>query len=446
MRYFYDMEKLNKLLKRCSVALFLILLISSLLAAQMITGRLGTSVYTFEKFDTVGISKVISRGIQTFQFSVTESDVSIQTSLYGASNLSHSFGNDAVFRVNNLFMRWRNIGSTGDVSVGRIPVFAGVGNGVLDGVHFKLRFIENQITATGYGGTNVHPDLRSAGFDNLGNNFFLGGQLLGAFVQNFRISLSYMNKRIQRDGYSATRFDTLLNPISTLVLFDSRAEQLFGVDARYSDNQLFSLYGRYDHDINMKRILRFQASGRVEVSQEFAFTADYLYRQPRIYANSWFTVFPVSSINEIEGGVEYAFSEFLKGFGKFAYVQYTDASTNRFTLGVTSEHGNLSYAGITGYAGVLHSLSAQCMYPLLDRKLIPTVGLSYASYKFTEEEQQENTFAGSLGAIARPDQSFSVNMQAQWLKNKTLKNDIRLLVKLDYWFNYNLNLFAGGNE
>jgi hypothetical protein len=73
--------------------------------------------------------------------------------------------------------------------------------------------------------------------------------------------------------------------------------------------------------------------------------------------------------------------------------------------------------------------------------LIPTLGVSYTSYKLSASENTENTVAASLGLIARPLQMLSVDVQGQWLSNKVYKNDVRLYAGVNFWVSEKLNLF-----
>jgi hypothetical protein len=77
------------------------------------------------------------------------------------------------------------------------------------------------------------------------------------------------------------------------------------------------------------------------------------------------------------------------------------------------------------------------MYPLFEKKLIPTVGASFATYRLdrTNDERQE-IFSGSVGAIVRLLSSFSFDAQVQWARNKIAENDVRAFGKISYWFNH----------
>lgn len=407
--------------------------------AQVVNGRLSSALYTWEKFDTVEVSKVLMRGLQTLQLSVTEGDVSLQTYLGGGTNFNEPFGNEGVVHVYNAFLRWKNIGSIADVTVGRVPVFAGVGNGTVDGGLLRARFFDNNLTVVAYGGANARANLSQTNLENLKDNQLFGGQVIVNLLREFPLGVSYMRRNAKREPYTGTRPDSLLNPVSVLFTPDSRAEQLFGVDARYT-YQIVTAYGRYDYDIYTKRSLRAQFSGRVNAMERLDFTADYVYREPRIFSNSPFTVFPTSSVNEYEGGVEYSFSSTLRANGKLAYVKYTDDDAMRYTLSVYAEYGGLRYSGATGYAGELNSVYVQAMYPLFDRRLIPTVGVSYATYRLMKDGKQENIFAASVGGVLRPQQDYSLDLQVQWLQNPITRSDVRLFGKVQYWFHHNLGL------
>ena len=420
-----------------------VLLSASLAHSQYINGRFSTSFYTFKKYDTTDVSKVLARGYQTLQLEMVQGNVSIQTSLYGATDIAGSFGDDALVRFNNLFLRWRKIGGILDFNLGRIPVFAGVGNGIVDGALVKARGWNDGLTFVAYGGANVRADLVSPGFTDLGKNFLAGAQVIGNVPAGGRVALSYVNRNIKRDSYYSQRSDSLYNTIQTLVTPDYRAEQVLGADVRYDGSRLVTGYGRYDYDLYEKKNLRTQLELRVVAAENLAVLADYIYREPRLFYNSFFTIFPVNTIREYEGGVEYSFRPTVRAYGKFGYVQYTGDASRRFTLGMNTQYLSISYSGTNGYAGLLNSVAIEEMYPFLDRTVIPTVGLSYANYNFDENGgTTNNVYAASLGCIYRPTQKFSVDAQLQVLQTPVMKSDVRLFAKINYWFNHTLNFFG----
>lgn len=109
-------------IKLATLSFAVLVLLPHTALPQRISGRFTTAVYTFEKFDTVNSSKVIARGFQTMLFDISQGNVSLHTSLYGATNISQSFGNEANIRVSNLFLRWKNIARVLEMNIDRKSV------------------------------------------------------------------------------------------------------------------------------------------------------------------------------------------------------------------------------------------------------------------------------------------------------------------------------------
>jgi hypothetical protein len=114
------------------------------LYAQLVSGRVSASVYGLEKYDTVNVSNTVARGIQTLQLNIAQGDISFQTYLTGAIDADQSFGTSGEIRARNLFLQWKNVAKGLDMNLGRIPVFAGVGVGTVDGALLRTRMIDRK--------------------------------------------------------------------------------------------------------------------------------------------------------------------------------------------------------------------------------------------------------------------------------------------------------------
>jgi len=418
----------------------LILFIANTSFAQQINGRFSTSFYSWERFTGVNTSNMITRLYQNLQFDASHEQFSFHTSLTGAIGGASSFSDDGLVRVYNAYLRWKNIGNVLDVNLGRVPVFAGVGIGTVDGLLFKSKLYGEKVVLTGYGGANVSSNLQMNGYKNINKNFFTGGQLIAYLFDGSRIGLSYTNRNRLMKGYTAIRPDSIYDPISVIIQPEVRKEQLVGMDASYYYGSQFSAYGRFDYDINSSHVLRGEVNSRVAVTQKLAFTGTYLYREPRIPYHSFFSIFESESINEIEGGVEYSLCSPVSTFGRVAFVQYGEELSRRLSIGLNSKYCSFRYSGSNGYTGQLVSYNAEAMYPLFDRKFIPTAGASFTIYRLDEKiGNREELFGGSLGVIVRIMSSFSIDTQVQWLKNKIAKDDVRVFGKVSYWFNHNFS-------
>ena len=421
----------------------LVVLGVTMTAAQLVTGRLATSFYAWERFDTVGTSQQSVRAFQAVQLSIAQGDVSLHTSLMGVTNVVGAFGDAGRVRLYNLYLSWLNIGKTVDLHFGRQFVYAGVGNGSIDGIMAQAYFLNRGIRVTGFGGATVSPEFTDVR-KNMHDNYHFGGQVMTTLIPNAQVGISYANRREERDPYWTLRArDTSFSPVPYQVMNDAEAEELGSADASYSLHDRLSVYGRYDYDFKNDRTSRAQGGVRVNVTSAVALTGDYIHRIPRVSFNSIFSAFVTNAVDEIECGVEYGFTPMLRAFGRVAGVSYTDEKSTRWTVGVNSAYGSASYSGSNGYAGELQAFSVQGTYPLFGRIVVPMAGFSYSSYRLSKESEQNSAVGVLLGAIVRPVPAFTFDVQGQWLNNKLLQRDMRLQVKLMYWFAQRLSIFNG---
>ncbi len=424
------MNKLTRILFACAVAAGVS---PTLSFSQLINGRLIGSFYTFEKFDTVGVSKKFVRGFQSALFDVAYADFSIHTHFQVAGNLQSKLDEVPDYRFYYLYAKWKNILDVAEFSFGRMPYFAGVGNGTLDGGLLKFWCPENRFKLTLYGGQTTPLEYELKDWKKLKNNFTVGGQLLINAIDNARIGISYVNRHRERTGYWATREDSLLNPVQVYVVPTVAQEQYLSGDVSYRYERL-TAYGRYDYDLNFKKTQRGQLGVRLGVMDDLHVSADYIHREPRVLFNSFFSLFDLKAVDEFELGADYMVTPEYRAFARVAYVKYSGDNSVRYTAGLAHRFVGLTYRGSSGYAGELTNLSLQAFYPFMDNMLVPSLGLAYVSYKFDASSAREDGFAGTLGASVRPLQQLSFDLQGQYLTNRVVKSDLRLFGKVNFWF------------
>ena len=401
--------------------------------AQYVSGRVSTAFYGWEQFDTVGVSQQRIRAYQTAQLTVSQGDFSLTTFLQGSTNLAGSFGDAGRVRFYNLYLSWLNIGKVAEVHLGRQSVYAGVGVGSLDGLVARARLLNNTLMITGYGGAAVGPEFTMP--SKFSAHAMYGGQVVTTALPGARIGLSYMKRQEERDPYWTIRArDTSFSPTPFYVEPYEDAEELASADARYDYRDRFSVYGRFDVDILNARTARAQGGARVQITERLAVSADYIHRLPRVMYNSIFSAFVANAVDELEGGVEYGFTPMLRAFGRVAAVSYTDEKSTRWTVGLNTGYATIAYAGSNGYAGELTSVSAQASYPLFGKMIIPTAGVSYASYRLSKESTRDDAIGVILGAAVRRTAAITCDVQGQWLTNKLMQRDLRVQARFSYWF------------
>jgi hypothetical protein len=341
-----------------------------------------------------------------------------------------------------MYLRWANIGKALDLALGRQAVFGGVGYGTIDGLRAKLRLFNSLLTVSAYGGATPEEDYRGVS-KSAKDNLSLGGHITTSVIPNTQVGLSYMNRRSQRDPYWTTRMrDTSFTPVPYQVTFEPESEELIGGDVYYTLTGVISAYGRYDHDLANNRVSRGQLGMRVLITPQLGLTLESITRTPRISYNSIFTAFVPNSTQEIEAGLEYEVLPRLRAYGRVASIQVTDDQGTRWTVGVNTGYGSLSYTGSSGYVGALQSFALFGNYPLLENRLIPQAGIAFSSYRMSEQDDRATAFAFVLGGTWRPVRSFSVDLQGQWLTNEIYARDLRGMLKLNYWFAERLSLFG----
>jgi hypothetical protein len=434
-------------MKRTVLSTMIGLCLAASVTGQRVNGRFVTSVYAWQRDDTVGVQRTLVLGYQTMQFDMYQKDISLHANLQGFNDFGFNVvglpqvSSGPQVRFYNLYIKASRIANVLDLSFGRQPVYAGVGNGTIDGLLSRLQFAEGKAAIVGYAGAVPPPFQKAALVENIDKNFMLGGQVVATPVPEARLALSYMNRRVEQSPYFAVRRDSLNNALGVYVTPEPFSEQFVGIDASYRRAASVYVYGRYEYDLNYEQISRGQAFGRVSVTDKLALTGEYIYRSPRLPFHSFFSIFPRNSVKELEGGVEYTITPLCRAFGKVAKVWYVDDDTRRYSAGLGSEYGSMMYSGSVGYGGKLNSFSAQVYYPLLERILVPSAGVSWAEYRLSREAPVEHTTAALLGSTFRPVPSVAFDVQLQWLKNRIVKNDLRFFLKLNYWFTEQLNLF-----
>jgi hypothetical protein len=409
------------------------------LQGQLLTGRLTTSFYGWQGRDANNAKLNFLRGYENIQFDANQGMFSFGTNLQVSNDFVAKIGTDPELRLSSLVFRARRIANMVDVSVGRQFIFAGVGNGLMDGADLKLSVLNGKLGAQFYGGYNVVESRTLSWKKSLPDNAFYGVQITGSPIDDLLLGVSYMNRTRTPDAFTVVRLDSLFNPYLVTLYYTPYEEEYASFDAQYALLANVSVYGRGDYDVNLERLSRAELSARVGVLQSLFVTGEFLHREPRLAYNSIFAVFNNYSTQEVEGGVEYDIAPTFRTFARYAFVNYKDDNSQRITFGGSYEFLSASFTRNIGFAGDLNGVALQAAYPLQDRTLIPMVGVGYGSYKISPDDPTNTVINGSIGLTYRPMQSLSADIQTQVMQNRLYNNDVRIFLKVNYWFSAKLN-------
>ena len=409
------------------------------LQAQIINGRFSSSIYSFERFDTPTTSANSIRSFQMLTLNINQDNFSLRSYFNLENDFAKEMQNDPRFRFYNLYLEARNLFDIATIKLGRQPLFNSVAGGLFDGINLDLK--SEDFKLRGYYGGNVPAYQKFELTENWSDNFIAGGKFTTEAIENFRFALSYINKNFKPQDYYAFRLDENLNPINILIENNSNQYQFASAEVEYSLENIFSIDTRFDYDLNFETASKFEVVGRYENIENLGLNVYYNYRQPKIRYNSIFSVFDYGNTQEIELGADYKLNENYSVLGKVGNVIYKDDNSQRITLGLITNYGTINYRKNLGYSGELDALSLYTGYTFLDGFLTPSLGIAFTSYKLSEADEKNNLTTLLGGVNIRPWRALSFDLQGQFMNNKIYNEDFRFFLKLNYWFNTNLNLF-----
>lgn len=424
-------------MKRFTITLVLLIGIPLAISGQIINGRFSSSIYTFERFDSLDASTTHLRAYQTLNLNINKSNYSLRTYFNMENDFLETADSDPRLRFYNLYFEARNLFKLATVRVGRQPVFNNIGGGVFDGAQLDLKYEGYKLSA--YYGGNAPAYHKLELTKNWDENYIYGGKFTMSALNNLIVALSYVNKNYKAEDYFATRFDENFNPITRLIESKSNQFRFASAAVTYEMKNIFNADARYDYDFNYKKSSKIEFNTRYEQVRNLGINFYYNYREPRIRYNSIFSVFDFGNTQEIEVGADYKIGMFT-AVGKYGYVTYKTDNSQRVSLGVNTSFGSFIYRKSLGYAGELDALSLYSAYSIMEGFLTPSLGLSFTSYKLSAEDEKNDLMSLLAGVNVRPWRALSFDLQGQYLNNKIYSNDFRLFFKINYWFNTNLNL------
>ena len=423
-------------MKKLLFIVSLIIGLTTYLFPQNLNGRFTSAVYSLERFDSVNSSSTYARTYQMLYLTFGKDNVFLRSYMNLEGDVSRSQTYDPRLRFYNLYVDVRDLFDVVYLKVGRQPLFSGIGGGVFDGMTLGFKYAGFDVN--GYYGGNV-PAYQKLNFtDDLTNDFVAGGKITYYPDQNSRVALKYLNQSFKTVSYTTTRLtpDLETNP-NYIIDNNSEQYQYLTAEGSYYEPKTISLNTKLDYDLNYNTLSEIEIDGRYEEIENLGIDAYYNFRQPKIRYNSIFSVFDFQNSQEIEIGADYAIDKIYKVIGKFGNVIYTDESSQRVSLGLSTPWGTLMGRKTFGYAGELNSVSAYTARSFFEGLITPSLSLAYTNYKLSSDDASNDMFALLLGLNYRPWRTLSFDAQGQYLNNKIYKDDFRLLLKLNFWFNVN---------
>ncbi len=427
----------------CMLLFFAVLLLPAVARSQVVTGRFSASAYGWERQDdTLGGKTSHLRGYGALQLDVGGGMFSFHTSMQGTTDFGEKMDSDPALRLYNMYVSARGIANMVDVRIGRMPVYAGVSWGSIDGAQLKLTPAKT-VEVMVYGGGLTPPSQRTDFLHNLDRNWQAGGQIVYLPTEHFRLGLSYMNRHRESVAYNALRPDNLLgSQVLTHIDYGTRANQYASLNASWTNKDLFT-FGRVDYDLNFERLARVEVSGYYQATEKLGCMLNLAHREPTISYNSYFAMFEAEANQEAIVGVDYKLHPRVTLQGRFSTVLYDGETAYRVSIGASNKYASIMYTKDVSYDGGLDGFNVDLTYPLFEGRLVPHVGAVYSSYALGENFETTSTMALVGGLMYRPMRILSFDVQGQYLTNKIYDSDTRVFFRANYWFS---NVFGVGKE
>ena len=400
-----------------------------------VNGNFSSSVYSFQRFDTINVSQNYLSSFQMLNLNINRGNFSLRSNMNFEADMASKLDGNPRLRFYNLYFEARKIFNLATLKLGRQPLFNSVAGGLFDGLTLNLK--KDNYNLSAYYGGSVPAYQKLQLISNWNDNDVLGGKFTTDVIKNTQVSLSYINKNFKPDPYWATRLDSALNPIQVLIANNSNQFQFASAEVYYDLENSFSINSRYDYDLNFDKTSKFELDGSVEATKNLTLNLYYNYRAPLINYNSIFSVFDYGNTQEMEIGADYKINKIFTVSGKYGDVIYQDANSQRVTVGLISNYGSFNYRRTFGYAGELDALSLYTSRSFLKGLLTPSIGISYTKYKLSESSDANNLTTILAGVNVRPLGLLSFDLQGQYMNNAIYRNYFTLYLRLNYWFNTN---------
>jgi hypothetical protein len=410
------------------LALIALLAFSDPAPGLRISGRLTSSLYTYEGQQTTTSTATYARAYQGFGLDLGRlavPDLSFHTYAQGTTDLSESADSDPRLRLYQAHLSWKKPAYTLDL--GRQRVYGGAGYGSIDGL--SLRAERAGLDLLAYAGILVPLD-KGAEMGTWSEGHLWGARLHTGRFWGTEVSLSFASREREPEAPAAPGQYSQVQAEPGAVV-----RRLASLDAERRFAGGHSLYARLDYDLRDEKLRRSEASGLYVFSPRLSGRLEWFRRAPAIFSGSLFSAFPQEDYQEIAGRLHYRLKENLQLSARFAQVLYEGDSAQRLGLVATiGEYYSLGYYRAMGYSRAGDGLVGHVNYPLAPRLFVRGELDLAAHERYEEAEERDGLLTGALGLTYRPGRRTFVELGVQGLRNPLYASDIRLFLRASQGF------------
>ena len=374
-------------------------------AAQGITfhGSARNSIYALET------DKTHTRIYQFVNFTATSpcKHVALHSNFRFLTDTNQDLENDLRYRIFSLNLEFKNLLKNKlNVVFGRQYLHPGATLGALDGLNARYAF-NNQLSLQLYGGVE---SVASRAFEvhKLKDATVAGGMFQAKKIYSSTAQLFYLRKSTSDAAYW----------------------QLAGVNLESSLVPYVRLRLQSHYDLENERLHRLLFNASRTWNSKLATFIEYKQQSPRIYSNSYFTIFEIKPYSQIRAGADY---EFMPGLAIEAQVQHLildQENADRFLLSLNNQDGGVGMLYETGYSGDQLSAFFNYGYELLP-KLIASLYVDYSKYRTETVYEYDDQLANAF-RLGYTFGCWNIIGECQWLTNRDKESDLRFLNHITY--------------
>jgi len=353
------------------------------------------------------------RAYQSFRFDLSQigtKNFSFHTYSRSTTDFLHKNSTDPSTKVYNAYLDWKNIKKILDLRLGRQYLYAGVGNGTMDGLRVDVKPIE-KIKLTGYVGFQL-PRERSIAIDTWKKSHIFGGELATTYLKDTRLAVSYVQK--VRDRWIE--------------------EHLIGLSASHYHKK-FDFFSQFHYNLVYRKAQNFTLRGTgSELFGNLYVALEYQYRQPSIYSNSIFSVFKQEPYSLYRFTGTYQPIKNFRFSSEYDLTGYKKDNSSRIRFGIEYSFIALGLNFRRGYGGESNGVYGKIIYTF-NKNFVFSVSADYGKYKIDEEqESKDESFAVSSRVEWEPLKNFQLALEVQDVRNKVKSYDLRIQGKASYGF------------
>src|SRR4030095_2678577 len=255
---------------RPKIIILAVLLAADITLAQSVNFRFNNYFYGWQRLDSLSDNSSAKtthlRGYQNYLLEFNRGKWSFNTLAQTEEDLINRVGRGFHYRFYNLYIKGTNLFDLLDVKLGRQYIYAGTGNGTLDGLHLRFKAGKNkEYQLAVYGGALAPYTYDFGKYPEIKNNYHFGAQFTYYGVRDLMAAVSYSNKKLTPEPYTALRMDSLFNLYDRTIALNGPSEQLIGADVNYTYLGEHNIYGKAYYDIGQNKFYRGEVNARITI-------------------------------------------------------------------------------------------------------------------------------------------------------------------------------------